>query len=230
MEITRKQWYGIGVGLLIVALIICTLWLIFPRSAVAPEPSGEASLEATSTVPSAPAQTTAPKPVPELPSIAKDDTIASWTFTGVYTNNSELSAQADAEITRLKELVGKGTYSDTSLYVGIANQYELLGDGKQEYEYLSRAIGEGGESAGLPWHNLGVLMERLGALQTARVAYQKATLVQPSLNQWHFSYIEFLTTRMAGDVPTIEKAFAFAFKNIGQDPDILSFQTEWKKL
>lgn len=230
MEITRKQWYVIGVGLLIVALIIVTLWFIFPRPAVAPQPAEQSLSEATTTIPSSSVQTPAPKPVPELPSIAKGDTIASWTFTGTYANNPELIAKADAEIARLKELVGKGAYPNISLYVGIANQYELLGDGKQEYDYLSRAIGEGGESAGLPWHNLGVLMERLGALQSARVAYQKATLVQPLLKQWHFAYLEFLTTRMAGDVPDIEKAFAAAFKNLGQDADILSFQTEWKKL
>lgn len=230
MEITRKQWYVIGVGLLIVALIVFTLWLIFPRPAVAPQPEEESSLVATETTAQSIAPVSPVRAVPELPSIAKGDTIASWTFIGTYTTDPDLSLKATVEIIRLKDMVGKGAYPDTALYVGIANQYELLGDGKQGYDYLSRAIGEGGESAGLPWHNLGVLMERLGGLQTARVAYQKATLVQPSFKQWHFAYIEFLTTRMAGDVPTIEKAFTAAFKNLGQDADILSFQTEWKKI
>ena len=45
---------------------------------------------------------------------------------------------------------------------------------------------------GLAWHNLGVLLSRLGALQTARIAYEKATLVEPQISSYHYAYIEFL--------------------------------------
>ena len=171
----------------------------------------------------------APVVPPELPSIAAGDTITLWTFKGAYTDNPELIAKAETEIKRLLDLVGKGTYPDISLFVSVANQYELLGDGEQEYTYLSRAIKVGGSATGLPWHNLGVLMERLGALQTARVAYGKAVLVQPKLKFYHYAYLEFLTTRMKDDVATIEKEYTAAIENLGQDTDILQLYSEWKQ-
>ncbi len=163
--------------------------------------------------------------------LAKGDTVASWTFKGAYTDNQELILKAEAEIRRLEDLVGKGTYPDTTLYVGIANNYELLGNGARQYDYLGRAIRADEEgTTGLPWHNLGVLLARLGALETARVAYEKATIVQPGLKQWWYAYLEFLTTRMKSDTAAIEQAFAEATAILGQDPDILALRAEWEAL
>ncbi len=247
MEITKKHWVMAGVGFGIAVLVVAGVTqFISPRRAAAPQsdvsepaPVVEQRSEESSTTTSEsnilPVSTTVSvsqsRSTTRLPAIAKGDIIVSWNFTGAYAGNPELRAKADAEIQRLTGLIGKGTYPDESLFVAIANQYELLGDGKQQYEYLSRAIaiGVGGEVTGLPWHNLGVLMERLGALQTARVDYLEATLAQPQSKQWHFSYLEFLTTRMKSEVTDIEKAFAAAFKNLGQDTDILDLQSEWKK-
>ena len=157
------------------------------------------------------------------------DAVASWDFEGAYASHPELIVKAEAEITRLSDFLGKGVYTDMALYVAIANQYELLGNGKQEYDYLGRAIEAGGTGSGLPWHNLGVLMERLGALKTARVTYEKATLIQPELKFYHYAYFEFLTTRMRDDTADIEKAFATAIANLGQDADILQLHSEWEK-
>lgn len=245
MEIVKKHWLVVFIGG--VLIVAGTAQFISPRRATAPQPvvsepsavveqNSEGSSTTTSKTNVLPVSTTVSvsqsRPSTTLPSIAKGDTIVSWDFVGAYAGNPELRAKADAEIRRLIGLIGKGTYPDESLLVAIANQYELLGNGKQQYEYLSRAIaiGVGDATTGLPWHNLGVLMERLGALETARIDYQEATLAQPQSKQWHFSYLEFLTTRMKDDVLDIEKAFVAAFTNIGQDTDILSLQSEWKKL
>lgn len=162
--------------------------------------------------------------------LASGDTIASWDFKGAYTGNAELVAKAQSEIKRLSVLLETATSSAMILSVGIANQYELLGDGKRQYEYLERAIrADANITSGLPWHNLGVLMERLGALETARVAYEKSTVIQPELKQWHYSYIEFLTSRMRDDTVHIEKAFAFAEKNIGKTQYLIELRAEWEK-
>lgn len=238
METIKKHWIVASVGSLIVVLAAGSAWLFFPRRAVAPEPvvSDPLSTETNSTttpdseITSTPAViSTGPShPVSKLPSIAKGDVIASWDFKGAYADNAELIAKANTEINRFSGLLATTTSSTVSLLVSIANQYDYLGNGKQEYDYLSRAIEEGGETTGLPWHNLGVLMEKLGALQTARGAYEKSTLVQPQLKQWHFSYLEFLTTRMKTDVTDIKKAFTAALKNLGQDTDILALQSEWE--
>ena len=156
------------------------------------------------------------------------DNIASWDFNGAYTGNSELTAKAQTEINRLSDLLATATSSAMILSVGIANQYELIGNGKKQYEYLERAIRANAEN-GLPCHNLGVLMERLGAYKTARVAYEKSTLGQPEMKFYHYAYIEFLTSRMKEDTATIEKAFENAEKNIGQTPYLLELRAEWKK-
>lgn len=206
----------------------------FPRTAVSPSPevSEPAPVESTTT-PSLDIKevtvNSSPHVAPALPSIAKGDNIASWNFKGVYTDNPELVTKAKEEIKRLSDLIGKGTYTDMALYVGIANQYELLGEGSPEYDYLGRAIEAGGTASGLPWHNLGVLMERLGALETARVAYEKATLIQPEMKFYHYAYFEFLTTRMKEDAVRIEKEYAAALSNLGQDSDVLSLYSEWKQ-
>jgi len=239
MEITKKHWLGAVVGLALAIAAAAAVGLFAPRHADAPQPgvsesslieTGAATTSESEVAPiSATASVSSSRSTVAPPSIIKGDTISSWSFKGVYADSPELVAKADAEIKRLTDLVGRGgEYPDVSIYVGIANQYDLFGDGKQEYDYLVRAISSNGGVSGLPWHNLGVLMEKLGAPLTARVAYQNATLVQPKLKQWHFAYLEFLTTRMKDDVTDIEKAFAAAFANIGQDADILYMQSAWK--
>lgn len=160
--------------------------------------------------------------------LANGDNVVSWNFKGAYTDNPELVAKAESEIKRLSGLLAAATSSYMITAVGIANQYELLGDGKNQYEYLERAVRRNPEN-GLPWHNLGVLMERLGALRTAKIAYEKSTLVQPELKFYHYAYIEFLTSRMKDDSASIEKAFAFAEKNIGKTQYIVDLRAEWQK-
>lgn len=163
-------------------------------------------------------------------SLAQGDEIVSWNFKGAYTGNTELEAKARAEIERLSAILATATSSAMITAIGIASQYELLGDGKQQYEYLGRAIKEDVNiTSSLPWHNLGVLMERLGAYETASIAYKKATLVQPGLKQWHYAYIEFLTTRMKDNVADIEKAFVAAIANLGQSADMLQLRSEWEQ-
>ncbi len=160
--------------------------------------------------------------------LANGDNIVSWNFKGAYTDNPELIEKAENEIKRLSGLLATATSSAMILSIGIANQYELLGDGKNQYEYLERAARTNPEN-GLPWHNLGVLMEKLGAFKTARTAYEKSTFVQPELKFYHYAYIEFLTSRTKDDVVNIEKAFAFAEKNIGNTPYLTELRTEWQK-
>lgn len=232
---TKKQWRIIGVVVVVVALA-SVYYLKINEPELSPSSTGTLDFTPEITpVASTTSGTTIPKDTVTKPVVAKpsfsvnaSDSITSWDSVGAYANNPELIAKAGTEIKRFSDLIGTGTYSDTILFVSIANQYELLGNGKKQYEYLLRAIGAGGATTGLPWHNMGVLMERLGALKSAQVAYEKSTLVQPELKQWHYAYLEFLTTRMKDNTVAIEKGFAAAFANVGQDAGILSLQTEWK--
>ena len=233
MNMNKINLLVIG-GVLIIAVAGAVQFLL-PRSAVSPTASTATSTTeqnvstTTNTVVSGTdVKITQKDPVMYSLSLEKGDIIASWDFKGAYTGNTELISKAQSEIERLSKQLATATSSAMILSVGIANQYELLGDGKKQYEYLERAIRTNPEN-GLPRHNLGVLMERLGAYKTARVVYEKSTLVQPELKFYHYAYIEFLTSRMKDDTVSIEKAFAFAEKNIGKTQYLIDLRTEWNK-
>lgn len=237
----RNTWLFVATGLLLVSATGVAQFLrsdstvssVPPTASEFPSAGSGEIADADNPAPTADPGTTgsdSPAPLPAHPLPLTGDRVVTWDFQGAYVGNSDLESRAKAEITRLSGQFGKGEYSDVALYVGIANQYELLGDGKQAYEYLGRAVREDTNvTSGLPWHNLGTLMERLGAYKTARVAYEKSTLIQPGWESWHYAYLEFLTSRMKEDTATIEKAFAAAEKNIGQDTYLLQLRSDWEK-
>lgn len=210
----------LGAGILL-ALIAGVVWFFFPRTVRSPSPTAPERLlvednAATSSdakaVPANPPNNPATHPLP----LVKGDSIVSWDFKGAYTDNPELVAKAGSEIKRLSGLLATATSSAMVLLVGIANDYELLGKGKEQYEYLGRAVRANPEN-GLPWHNLGVLLERLGALETARIAYERSTLLQPQLSVYQYAYLEFLIQNMKDDTMGIEKAFSAAEASLGSD-------------
>lgn len=113
-------------------------------------------------------------------SVSKDDHISSWTWKGVYKDGAQREADVTKEISHLKDLLGKsGGAKDYDVYVGIATQYELLGDGKAAYQYLSKAITLEPKK-GLAYMNMGHLMEEMGAFATAHQAYDAAVLAEPN--------------------------------------------------
>jgi hypothetical protein len=136
---------------------------------------------------------------------AAGEEVANWNFQGAYTGNAELAAKAETEIERLEDVLGTGEYPDYTIYMSIANQYHLLGDGKRELAYIQYALAQDSETSGLPWGNAGVLFETLGALNTARMAYERAALVQP-IRQYREAYIDFLKRHFPQDAAAALKA------------------------
>ena len=167
--------------------------------------------------------------------IAEGDTVASWDFPGPYKDGGELEKRARDEITRSEGLLGgdqSGTNDDPTdytLYVSIANQFLLLGDGKRAYEYLGRALKIDAEKTGLAWRNLGSLMERLGALGTARVAYSRAVEAQPNIVEYHVVRLQFLISHFSDDAAAIDAAFDEAKQELGETPEILQIKAEWQE-
>ena len=165
--------------------------------------------------------------------LAEGESIASWDLQATNQDGGELEKKANDQITRLEALLG-GDQSgkdddptDYSLYVGIANQYELLGDGRRAYEYLGRAAAIDPDYTGLAWHNLGTLMVTLGALKTARTAFAKAVEAQPDVSQFHIARLEFLVDRFAEDTSAVEGAFQEAEAQVGDDASILQVKAAW---
>ena len=139
--------------------------------------------------------------------LASGESVSSWSFQGAYTGNPELEAKAETEIERLEGLFGQEGYTDYELDVSIANQHNLLGDGKKEYDYLMRALAIDSEKTGLAWHNVGKLFERLGAIQTARIAYDNMVEAQQVI-QYQIERLEFLQAYMPEDIEAIKQAEA----------------------
>ena len=154
----------------------------------------------------------AQKPTPSLVlkpafSLVPGDEPASWYFVGTHSDGGQLEARAEAEIQRMKSLLNSGEFTNYELYISIANQYELLGDGKQEYTYLNYALALDSTKTGLAWHNMGKLLEKLGAYKSARVAYDRMIQVQPT-RQYILARLEFLRAHMGEDTDAIKQAEA----------------------
>mgnify|MGYP001571762537 FL=1 len=165
--------------------------------------------------------------------LSEGDKIESWDLDGTYKDGGELEKKANDQIVRLQGFLG-GDQSgkdddptDYELRVGIANQYELLGDGKRAYEHLGRALVIDSLHTGLAWHNLGALMVKLNALQTARTAYAKAVEAQSGVIQYHIARLEFLTSRFAEDTGAIEGAFQESESTFGDAAPILQIKSAW---
>ncbi len=167
------------------------------------------------------------KSTEETFALAEGESIASWDFKGLYTGNTELEKKAQTDIVRLNGMFGTEGNTDYMLYVSIAGQYELLGDGAKEYEYLLRALAEDSKTTGLAWYNLGTLLVRLGALESARIAYTKASSAQPHVDQYPTRLLEFLTTYFPKDEKAIEEAYAGAKAVLGEQPTLLEMHARW---
>ena len=158
--------------------------------------------------------------------LAQGEKITNWQFQGAYTGNADLEKRAHDEIDRLQGFVGKGPDTDYSYYISIANQYDLLGDGKSEYSYLQKALAIDAMHTGLAWSNVAALFERLGALSSARDAYKRAANAQAS-PQYITAYLEFLTERFPHETSEIEKAYAIGIEALGEAPQLLQIHARW---
>ena len=137
--------------------------------------------------------------------MAEGEQVRSWDFKGAYTGNPELEAKATAEIQRLTGLIGSGEYPDYTVYISIANQYGLLGDGENELTYLEHALALDATTTGLAWNNAGALFARLGARATARTCYERAAAAQP-IGQYLQALADFLKKQYPEDIAAIKAA------------------------
>src|SRR3989338_1745307 len=215
----NKQ-YGMyaAVGALLIVVIGGIWWTRSNPSIPAPEQvatSTDSGFSSATNTPqingsaSAPSQqkpATTPKAAYQF-ALVPGEVVASWDFTGTHTDEGQLEAKVRADIVRLKGLLNSGTYTNYELYVSIANQYELLGDGKQEFTYLNYALAIDSTKTGLAWHNMGKLLERLRAYKSARVAYDKLVQMQPT-TQYLRARLEFLQAHMPEDTVAIAQAQA----------------------
>lgn len=164
-------------------------------------------------------------PVPVFP-INVADTITSWEFKGTYADNDTLIKQANADVKKLTDLLGKGQYDDYDLYIGIGNDDNFMGDGQAAYDNYNRAIALNPEK-GLAFMNLGNLMDGLGAYHTAADAYGKAVLVEAGQMEFHIARLKFLTRQFPDDSALVLTAFGDASTQFGDNASVLIIEADW---
>ncbi len=161
------------------------------------------------------------------------DTIASWDFQGSHNDGGELEARVTTEMEKLQAaLEDEATEpTDYSIYVSMAGQYTLLGDGKNTLKYLEKALAIDSVKTGLAWHNVGVLMERLGALNTARTAYARAAESQSQIDAYHIARFNFLVKHFSEDKEAIDAALNEAAIEFGEDDRfVMNARAEWLEI
>ena len=136
--------------------------------------------------------------VPHYP-LASQDTVSTWNFPSAYAKGSEDEKRVQTEIDKLKALLGKQE-SDYEVLVGIAAEYELLGEGQKSYLYLSKAISDSPNKA-LAYFSMGHLLERVGALYSAKTAYGLAVEKEPG-NTLYKSYLDQFLAKYAEQAKT----------------------------
>lgn len=155
----------------------------------------------------------------------RGESVSEWTWEGPAILDDAWGVRVQDDIEKLSALVGTGEYNDYDIYVGLAGQYELLGDGARAYEYLTRAIEVDG-TQGLAYHNLGHLLTRLGALHTARNVFLKAVETEPVFAQYHIAYLYHLTEHFSEDSSAITDAFLFGKESV-QHGEIYIIYARW---
>lgn len=149
-----------------------------------------------------------------------------WDFEGSYEASIELREKAEAEIQRLKDLKGTGEFSDYDLEIGIAQYYALLGEGKKSYEHLLAAI-EINDTKPLAYANLGVLLAKVDARESAKKAYEMA-LDRNDTVQNRIMYIQHLEQHYADDLDLVESAHTFAIEKFPESQILKDRYENWK--
>ena len=161
--------------------------------------------------------------------IDSHDEISSWDFQGSHNDDGDNEKRVTDEIDRLEDGLDDDATEppDYQLYVGLAGQYMLLGDGETAYKNLQKALEIDSTTTGLAWHNMGVLMERLGAINSARTAYQKAVDAQPEAESYHAALISFLIKHDTENGEVIQAAFARAESQFQQNAFVYQAKAQW---
>lgn len=157
---------------------------------------------------------------------SRDATIADWSFAGTYASDPQLAAKVQANIARLMSASSTKAYAPYDRYASLAQDYDLLGDGKNEYAYLLKAIAAGGQGASAAWENLGILLARFGAYYSARTALENAITATPNVGVYREAYVRFLMAHFPDDHAAIAAAFTDGLAN-NLDPNLYPDEAGW---
>ncbi len=166
---------------------------------------------------------------PQVFALDSRDTVSTWNFQGSHKDGGELEQRVNDEIGRLEERLRDAEIEppDYQLHVGIAGQYTLLGDGERTYDELQKALAIDSETTGLAWHNMGVLMERLGALNSAHDAYQRAVAAQPHIDAYHMALVNFVLSHFSEDKQIVVDTLSQMEAQFDNDMFVYQARASW---
>jgi len=157
--------------------------------------------------------------------VEASDHLTSWALP-LPQDAASSSPQVEATIAELKSYVGTTTYSTADIYVGIGNEYLLLGDGHSAYNYYIKAI-QASSTEAVAYDNMGALFAELHASSTALKAYKKAVALSPTTEFYQLSYLNYLA-QVAPNDPATEAAFDAAAGALGRlAPNYLIARAVW---
>ncbi len=165
--------------------------------------------------------------ISSLAAIAIDprDSISSWSTNVIATAN--VKKQIQENIISLSSRIGSDKKNNYNVLIQIAQDYELLSDGKSAYSFYTLAAKEK-PSNGLAFSNIGNLMQTLGAYNTARKAYAESVKLSPSTEVYWLSYLSFLSSNEQ-IAPRTASVFVAARKATNDAPNVLMAEANWEE-
>jgi tetratricopeptide (TPR) repeat protein len=157
--------------------------------------------------------------------VSASDHLTNWALP-LPQDAASSTPRLSAQVSQFQAMLGGGTYPNETIYVGIANDDILLGDGKAAYLAYEKAIAASSSDA-LAYDDLGGLFARLYATSSAERAYAKAVALTPSQLLFQLSYLDYLA-EVAPNAPATAAAFVSAKQVLGTTtPDLLVAEANW---
>ena len=152
-------------------------------------------------------------------SLAEDPTTINWNFPAV-TNDADT---VERQIERIKNTSDIDAYEKA---ISLGEEYRLLGEGDKAYTYILQAV-DLEPNKSLPYLNLGTLLEKVGALDSARSAYERAVTVEPQYENNHANLVQFYMRYYPNDTKLIEATFKNGLEHTGNNETLLKNYAQW---
>jgi len=151
-----------------------------------------------------------------------------WDFEGIFEASEELILRAETEQERLRGLLGSDEISEYDIHVGVAEQYSLLGEGKNAYNELLVAINLD-ETRYLAFMNLGNLLGKVKAPKSAKIAYEMGLDRNDTVSN-RINYIQHLEQYFGNDLDLVESSHVFALEKFPNSTILKTRYESWKKI
>lgn len=226
MKQNKEIVVGSVVAIILIGLVI---WLVsaqaLSRVSGSKNPTAVSTAQAASTTPvTVKTAVSAPQPYADALTLDPRDTITSWS-THVSASTA-VKNKLRASIRTLSGEVGGVNRRNYNVLLQIAQDYELLSNGKSAYSFYVLAA-QAVPSNGLAFSNIGYLMEQLGAYHTARSAYAASVALSPTVGQFWVSYLNFLSAHETL-APTTAAVFSAAARATNSATNVLIATANWE--